>query len=912
MAKIEVKLKKNVSENKIYEEVEYIEGTGTQWLSLDKEVDYNTTQSYCKFQLTELPSSGMKMIYLIKVINNADRLKNYAAFNFYENENLMIMTEGMTTSGYSYEWIPNYHYTTNDIIEIYHNYKDLYVNNNSSNLIKYLEGFDNGCNPTGIMGDNIGLFASERNISSYSPIKMKLFSFKYGNSMNWVSDLVPCVRKSDQVAGLYDKIKKKFYTNSGTGEFLVGSKTGTEYVDDELAIDKFNGLKSISSLSQSNPSAGEIYYGVSPNSGTINIVDNNGEIAKMIQSGELPNTNVDIKIYANDNSVQHHISSDSNYTALDKKFNVGLSNLLDEWDTLQYDGYAYKGQSETAYNMLVSVLQSFGFDTTTQIPNMLENVELELKAITLARPFLGEDTYRATIDKFCQLAQMQVYQDDNGTIRFVSARPISSTTTKIEIPLSKQLRQLNASLILKNKYDAVEITPSRLIIDNDASATTANFNGQGSYPPPSNKELTDTISNQPVNNTTLPVDAVGFYSTGTTAASRPQKTGARIEVYYLEGDIIIPKSDSEQYLDFTYNIEMGGRNYPNITWNNDTSWNDSNWATPNRISSNMLYSSANVGETSRWSGDKLYSNNMIKEFYAYFDNNGHRKTGELSLSVSPKFEKVELSNQYVIHYKIPVGWFSAYCFATYYDYQNRWEYNYQTQNVYIRQADTLTVSITSSKLSKQDSDTMKVGTGDNVYTYANNELMSITENDNIVNSVYYKNAQNILNDYRTGIVNGEIEIVCDNYYANSQLEKNWVNGEMIKVGDIVELEESSSSSQLMPSTYKVTSREFVYEGVPKIRLQLEESLLPVDYYEGYSEPAPVLREGVKNGGYVYAMPTLPMRDVPNSSSKLIHKGWKYTENGQTINLTFNQLKNLRITKPYKFVADWELANVDYA
>jgi len=33
---------------------------------------------------------------------------------------------------------------------------------------------------------------------------------------------IPCYRKSDSVAGMYDMVNKVFYTNSGTGTFLVG------------------------------------------------------------------------------------------------------------------------------------------------------------------------------------------------------------------------------------------------------------------------------------------------------------------------------------------------------------------------------------------------------------------------------------------------------------------------------------------------------------------------------------------------------------------------------------------------------------------------------------------------------------------------------------------------------------------
>lgn len=36
-----------------------------------------------------------------------------------------------------------------------------------------------------------------------------------------VANFVPCVRKSDSKPGMYDTVSKTFYTNAGTGEFII-------------------------------------------------------------------------------------------------------------------------------------------------------------------------------------------------------------------------------------------------------------------------------------------------------------------------------------------------------------------------------------------------------------------------------------------------------------------------------------------------------------------------------------------------------------------------------------------------------------------------------------------------------------------------------------------------------------------
>ena len=54
----------------------------------------------------------------------------------------------------------------------------------------------------------------------------KWYYIKVYRSGTLVRDYVPCVRNSDGVAGLYDKVENKFYTNSGTGSFGSGAATG--------------------------------------------------------------------------------------------------------------------------------------------------------------------------------------------------------------------------------------------------------------------------------------------------------------------------------------------------------------------------------------------------------------------------------------------------------------------------------------------------------------------------------------------------------------------------------------------------------------------------------------------------------------------------------------------------------------
>lgn len=52
----------------------------------------------------------------------------------------------------------------------------------------------------------------------------KIYYCKLTDQDKVVRNLVPCYRKADNVAGMYDLVNDVFYTNAGTGEFIVGGE----------------------------------------------------------------------------------------------------------------------------------------------------------------------------------------------------------------------------------------------------------------------------------------------------------------------------------------------------------------------------------------------------------------------------------------------------------------------------------------------------------------------------------------------------------------------------------------------------------------------------------------------------------------------------------------------------------------
>lgn len=69
------------------------------------------------------------------------------------------------------------------------------------------------------------VFADNRNGNRVTPSAMKLFYFTITNGGVKTLELIPCYRNSDNAIGMYDTVSNTFYTNGGTGTFTKGDDT---------------------------------------------------------------------------------------------------------------------------------------------------------------------------------------------------------------------------------------------------------------------------------------------------------------------------------------------------------------------------------------------------------------------------------------------------------------------------------------------------------------------------------------------------------------------------------------------------------------------------------------------------------------------------------------------------------------
>ena len=177
-----------------YNVVEYIESTGTQYIDTGLTMEKSTT---------------MRMEISAQLTSNG----NWAGVNGY------MQHQASLGGGNKGLFVVDYNGNTH-IENVYFN-----------DVLKYNQdwtsAYSGAKNKVAVIGMDNAENAWWTNISAnkYAQIG-KWYYIKVYRSGTLVRDYVPCVRNSDGIAGLYDKVENKFYTNSGTGSFGSGATTG--------------------------------------------------------------------------------------------------------------------------------------------------------------------------------------------------------------------------------------------------------------------------------------------------------------------------------------------------------------------------------------------------------------------------------------------------------------------------------------------------------------------------------------------------------------------------------------------------------------------------------------------------------------------------------------------------------------
>lgn len=596
-----------------------------------------------------------------------------------------------------------------------------------------------------------------------------------------------------------------------------------EYID----FDKDNGLKSVESLTQSTSSPEDIFYGTIANSGNAQILDINGELEDYIRDGALDNSNVPIKVYANGNLIQTHITDGSSYTKGAKVLSLSMSNTMKSLDSLTYKGYPYPDESKTAYEMLYDVMYNLKNSIETPFtPTIFDqmfsaSIKTLLQGISITYPYIEANvTYREAIEQFCNLAQLNCFLDDEGNIKFVNARPIfnSSEQTPIKINSRDMFEPLKYDLVLKNKYQGVEIN------DTLVKKTT-----QYDSVVDTQSKLFDTSWVQDIqlgemNSGNKDVDVQIASNLGNMHPTVAEYI--KIKNYYTSGTIYIPYYD-ESHLnavteildkvkssDNQYYYTVNYRKYIDST-------SDGYCSTDGTITSYSVDLPTTISDDYPYTIEQSMFNFSLKyttDASAY----GIRATASVNApnESSLTITKDDLNERFIVEYNLLVGQDTIHL-------NESGTYVGTVSSIHLRNGTSIRQIPTSVELSVYGNKTTIEFESLSESSEGIESLQSIASiPDNILRQT--DNGQtatiktNILSDYANGIHTAATKVQCGNYYDSAQnLAKDWQQGQVFDIGDVVYFDNDYNYAGTQ-RYWKVVGRRFEKTGVPFQALELQE------------------------------------------------------------------------------------------
>ena len=199
-----------------YTELEYIEGTGIQYIDTGKYAPINTNIEV-RFRLNNTTQAGSNNAAIFGGRNaqtsNTCTLFYIAStkpqyFRFDRASQVQVAT------------------ATQISIDAESVYKFTYVKNTIA-VLNERTGVTVSCtvsNPSTFTSDPITLFAVNSNGTKGTFLKGRIYEWKYWENDELLQHFIP-VLDQNNIPCMYDKVSCEFFYNAGTGEFLYGRKT---------------------------------------------------------------------------------------------------------------------------------------------------------------------------------------------------------------------------------------------------------------------------------------------------------------------------------------------------------------------------------------------------------------------------------------------------------------------------------------------------------------------------------------------------------------------------------------------------------------------------------------------------------------------------------------------------------------
>lgn len=399
--------------------------------------------------------------------------------------------------------------------------------------------------------------------------------------------------------------------------------------------------------------------------------------------------------------------------------------------------------------------------------NSYGTIKQYLESISVEHAYLEKSSFREALEKICSLAQLELIMDENDHIKLVGGRPIASRwelSDAIKLPKSHLISNVQKSIILKNKYDAIDIDEQNGYFKMGNNIGNAN-------------SITYYDAQQNIKGELILIDKTAdipeYYNyTSTTitpvVASIDPKTYGEITLTFDFDEIYIKNAKLEFSPTYYVKKESGG-----------------NWETltmpkfvitipkPSSRPSDMEPISTTYPYTPRYYTEQIIDNKKIiihisSWIYGQVDLDRGYKTIALSSA---------------------------------------------TYNLI---ADTLTFDTISAN-------TPNVETSTYVASLGSSEIQQVGTTRNIGDeNMTSEIKKNVLSDYANGVSNATVDTFCGDFYnANGDKIIDWSKGEIVRPYDIVYFE-GDTNADGSQRYWRVTGRHFKYSGSPTVSLELQE------------------------------------------------------------------------------------------
>lgn len=246
-----------------------------------------------------------------------------------------------------------------------------------------------------------------------------------------------------------------------------------ESIEVDIELNK-HFIKELEYTSQMSSDGTSISYGILANTGKITINDYNGEVYKSAKLGYLDAYVYNLYSYLNRNQIQQNISIDAPFYSQENQLEINLTNNISNWNSVNFNERTY-GAGTNLYQVLLDAMRILGYSDsdvelmTNNIINVsyigggiTNNEELSVKgylqSITFDECTIDKTNVADILNSICTVAQLFIYADNEGNIKFANARPLASSSEEtLLISYKNQRTHLEYDMVVANRYDSAEI-----------------------------------------------------------------------------------------------------------------------------------------------------------------------------------------------------------------------------------------------------------------------------------------------------------------------------------------------------------------------------------------------------------------------------------------------------------------------